>query len=78
MWQKSEAYNELINRFKEVEPNATRETTARKINSYALIIPQGSKECKTQEKREPKQMILTNHSCGISTNVLPRSSFEQS
>jgi hypothetical protein len=31
--KKSEAYNELLNKFKQVEPNATRDNVVRKINS---------------------------------------------
>jgi hypothetical protein len=31
--KKSDAYNELLNKFKRVETNATRETVVRKINS---------------------------------------------
>jgi hypothetical protein len=37
MWQKkSEAYNEPLNNFEPVEPNATRNTVIRKINFTLL------------------------------------------
>jgi hypothetical protein len=57
--QKSEAYNELLNTWKQVEPNGTRDTVVRKMNSMRSAFRKELKKWKTQNDWMPQQIMFT-------------------